>query len=67
MQRAAGAAPLIGSEPGVCAGQHVFQLGAKFVQLDGKPGEAVVELVVCGHGAWKEEERATESENSSRL
>lgn len=43
--------PLIRSEPGVCAGQHVFQLGAEFVQFAGKPGEAIVELVVCGHGA----------------
>lgn len=55
---------MIGSEPGVCAGQHIFQLGAKFVQLNGKPGEAVVELVVRGHGAWKEEKKAAESENS---
>lgn len=54
MQRAASSLPLIRSEAGVCAGQHVFQLGAEFVQFNGKPGEPIVQLVVCGHGAWKQ-------------
>jgi len=45
------AAPLIGPEAGVCTGQSILQLGAKLVQLDGEPGEAVVQLIVCGHGA----------------
>lgn len=43
--------PLVGPESGVCPRQNVLQLGAEFVQFDGESGEAVVELVVCGHGA----------------
>lgn len=64
---AKGNQPLVGSEPGVCAGEHIFQFGAKFVQLNGKPGEAIVELIVCGHGAWKQQKTATEFGNSVHL
>lgn len=57
MSAAARFLPLVRSEPGVCAGQHVFQLGAEIVQFDGKPGEAIVQLIVCGHGACKQHRR----------
>ncbi len=50
------AVPLIGPESGICAGQNIFQFGAKLIQLNGEPGEAIVELVVCGHGAWQGKE-----------
>lgn len=45
------AVPLIGPETGICARQDVFQLGAKLIQFNGESGEAVVQLIVCGHGA----------------
>lgn len=47
--------PLIGPESGICSGQNILQLGAEFIEFNGKSGEAVVQLIVCGHGAWQEE------------
>lgn len=57
-------APLIGPESGICTRQNIFQLGAEFIQFYGKPGEAIVQLVVCGHGAWQGEE-TTQTKSSN--
>lgn len=45
--------PLIGPESTICTRQGVFQLGAQLIQFDGESSEAVVQLVVCRHGAWE--------------
>lgn len=45
-------APLIGPESGISTRQDIFQLGAKLIQFNGKPGEAIVQLIVSGHGSW---------------
>lgn len=53
-------APLIRPESGICTGKNVFQLRTEFIQFNGKPGEAVVQLIVCGHGAWRGRKHKTE-------
>lgn len=42
--------PLVGAQAGVGGRQDPPQLGRELVQLQGKLGEAVVSLVVAGHG-----------------
>lgn len=45
-----GALPLIRPESGICTRENIFQFRAELIQFNGKSGEAVVQLVVCGHG-----------------